>query len=140
MKKMLVKFNDGSELKVKLYEDKTPESIKMLEASCPQEVKWMHARFNGEAVFFTADIKGDVPAENAKAGNDMKAGEISLWRGGHELFMDKAVHCWYGPKVAGANPENVIGEFDGDMKALNDFGMKVWIDGPCKAVISVIEE
>ncbi|MDL2298181.1 DUF3830 family protein [Synergistaceae bacterium OttesenSCG-928-D05] len=139
MKKMLITFPEGDSLKIKLFEDKAPETVKALAEALPQEVKFMHARFNGETIFVVANIDKDLPQENHKAGSDMKAGEISMWLGSPG-FKDKAIHFWYGPKVAGPNHENVFGEFDGDLAVLNAFGISIWTEGPRRGTASIVEE
>lgn len=140
MKKMLVEYQDGKKLKFRLYESEAPVTVKELVASMPQEVKFLHARFNGEAIFFGADfVEVDLPEENQKPGAEMNTGQISMWRGAGG-FKGKAVHFWYGPKVAGGNPENAFGEIEGDTRQLADLGISVWKEGPCKAKVSIVEE
>ena len=138
MTKMVIKFVDGKNLIFKLYDNLAPVTVKKLSEAMPQLVKFMHARFNGEAVFFTADfITSELPEENPLSGKDMKAGYISIWRGS-KGFGSKALHIWYGDDVAGNTAENLIGEYEGDIKDLNELGLNIWKEGPDIAMIYVM--
>lgn len=138
MPRYMVSFERGGDFELE-FDTNAPQTVaafcKYTEENkeFPYSAKTLHGRFSGEEVFFKMPLR-EVERENFS---------IKPTQGVVSFNPDPAwcaICIYYGFRVP-EKPryQNQFGYLKGDMKQLEEVGLRIWQEGPEKTTIKVIE-
>lgn len=138
MASYFIEFERGGSFEIE-FDSAAPQTAAAFRAfaeknkEVPHEDKALHGRFSGEEVFFRAPL-GEIERENY---NTKPVQGVISFNPDPNWF---AICIYYGNRVP-EKPryQNQFGHLKGDMNMLEQIGIRIWQEGPEKAVIKVLD-